>query len=272
MDGNFLLYSVRMRAARGGAHEDGGEHISGAERLVPEAEAETAAAALIARALSRGVSPDFVRLTMERIELAELARVPALPLTTIHAGGPAEARLQAERLLREAGVSDPAITLAFESLQNGFGSERVVLRGAALVDPLTGERLDPLTARGVRATHFDYAPGARDAVAAHLAEQGLTHFRTLDALAVATKVLWSGVRAELCWSDEPEYIAGYVAAPICGYTRFPQFKPSGARGGRVFFVDRNQWETVRDRLERTPVWIDAGACLSDVSRPPRNVE
>ena len=28
------LYSVRMRAAQGGPHENGGHHISGAERMV----------------------------------------------------------------------------------------------------------------------------------------------------------------------------------------------------------------------------------------------
>ncbi|MCX7781956.1 MAG: 6-carboxyhexanoate--CoA ligase, partial [Negativicutes bacterium] len=28
-----MLYTVRMRAAQGGAHESGGRHISGAERL-----------------------------------------------------------------------------------------------------------------------------------------------------------------------------------------------------------------------------------------------
>ena len=30
------LYSIRMRSAEGGAHEHGGRHISGAERIVDE--------------------------------------------------------------------------------------------------------------------------------------------------------------------------------------------------------------------------------------------
>lgn len=29
-----MLYSVRMRAAEGGSHEQGGKHISGAEKLI----------------------------------------------------------------------------------------------------------------------------------------------------------------------------------------------------------------------------------------------
>ena len=45
-----------------------------------------------------------------------------------------------------------------------------------------------------------------------------------EALALATKVIWSGVVAELCWSDEPEYVAGYVATARHGSVRFPNFK------------------------------------------------
>ena len=31
-----MLYSIRMRASQGGPHEEGGRHISGAERILPE--------------------------------------------------------------------------------------------------------------------------------------------------------------------------------------------------------------------------------------------
>ena len=74
-----------------------------------------------------------------------------------------------------------------------------------------------------------------------LAAIGLTHFRTREALALATKVAHApGIIAELCWSDDPDYTAGYVASPRIGYVRFPVLKlPDDPRGGRVFFVDRN---------------------------------
>jgi 6-carboxyhexanoate--CoA ligase len=85
---------------------------------------------------------------------------------------------------------------------------------------------------------MDFAPGVRARLRQKLEAQGLGHFRTLEALAVATKVLWSGVLAELCWSDDPEYEAGYVATPAAGYARFPHFKPRGAVGGRAFFLAR----------------------------------
>lgn len=31
-----MLYSVKMRSAQGGPHEQGGRHISGAERILSE--------------------------------------------------------------------------------------------------------------------------------------------------------------------------------------------------------------------------------------------
>ena len=33
-----MVYSIRMRSAQGGPHEQGGSHISGAERLVSESD------------------------------------------------------------------------------------------------------------------------------------------------------------------------------------------------------------------------------------------
>ena len=35
------LYSIRMRGAEGGPHEEGGRHISGAERIVEESDLES---------------------------------------------------------------------------------------------------------------------------------------------------------------------------------------------------------------------------------------
>ena len=45
------LYSVRMRAAQGGPHENGGHHISGAERIVKLEDVGTIAQSLAERAL-----------------------------------------------------------------------------------------------------------------------------------------------------------------------------------------------------------------------------
>ncbi|NIQ93878.1 MAG: hypothetical protein GWN87_06430 [Desulfuromonadales bacterium] len=59
-----------------------------------------------------------------------------------------------------------------------------------------------------------------------------------EAMVLAAKVISTpGVLAELCWSDDPSYTAGYVASPEAGYQRLTHLKPFGERlGGRAFFV------------------------------------
>ena len=60
------LYSVRMRAAQGGPHENGGHHISGAERIVKLEEVGAIAQSLAERALhhSKGTA-DFINITVD---------------------------------------------------------------------------------------------------------------------------------------------------------------------------------------------------------------
>mgnify|MGYP001615742007 FL=1 len=60
-----------------------------------------------------------------------------------------------------------------------------------------------------------------------------------EAIILATKVAnATDTIAELCWSDDPSYQAGYVASKRLGYVRFPYLKEEGSPfGGRAFFVD-----------------------------------
>lgn len=232
-----------MRAAAGASHEEGGRHLSGAERLVPREAVTRVTRELYGRAEAQGLEPDYLRLTVERVAPEQIARTPCLPVTTSAAADPAAARRAASELLRAAGVSVTAVERGFTLLERGARAAGAPARGAALLHAETGARLDPDPERGVRARHFDYSPEARQELEAALRAHGLEHFRIREALAVATKVLWSGVLAELCWSDAPDYTPGYVAARAAGYIRFPHFKPPGAAGGRVFYlaeaVERN---------------------------------
>lgn len=231
------LFSVRMRAAAGGPHERGGTHVSGAERLVGEGEVEATLAALFQRARERGLPPDFIRFTVEAVAPGEVFRVPALPVTPLRTSGPEEAERAARQVLDAAGVGERAVESAFRGLRDGWNASGRPLRGAALIDLRTGARLEPDPERGVRVSRLDYSAEGRAAADRELTRHGLTHFRVREALAIATKVLWAGVAAELCWSDEPDYTTGYVATVSRGYVRFPGFKPPGARGGRAFFID-----------------------------------
>jgi len=81
-----------------------------------------------------------------------------------------------------------------------------------------------------------------------------------EALVLAAKVLSApGIVAELCWSDDPDYTAGYVASPVHGYVRFPHLKPPGdERGGRAFFFRSEEMdiERVIDYLEHAAFLVD----------------
>lgn len=249
------VYSVRMRAAAGGPHEDGGRHVSGAERLVDAVDVADAVSSLTRRAMDREAETDFVRITIDRLRRSDVETTQVLKLRTTPAMAPAESISHARLLLVESGIAKEAVDAAFAWLMGSTAAG--ALRGARLVDSRSGADLTPDAKRGVRASRFDYAPGAAGVVEAALSDVGLTHFRTREALALATKVIWAGVAAELCWSDEHGYVAGYVATPRDGYVRYADFKPAGAVGGRIFFIDRSKIrpEPVVDLLERQSLWI-----------------
>jgi len=243
------VVSVRMRASLAGCH------VSGAERLAPAEMADAVARELDARARSRRPAPDNVVVHCEPVDPAAIACAPVLPVTTIEADRPLSARPAASELLVRSGVSPEAVDRAFCGLVAGWHANGPI-RGAAIVDRASGRRLDTRADRGVRVSRFDYAPDAAEPARAALADAGLGHFRTAEALALATKTLWAGVSAELCWSDDADYVAGYVATPESGYCRFDRFKPDGAVGGRAFFVDPGvDVDVLIERLERAPLWI-----------------
>ena len=91
-------YSVKMRAARGGAH------ISGAEKIVPASAVPKVASVLVERALThaKGV-PDFINLKVESQE-GPLPRLKALKVTTSATRTAEEGRAVAAKLLRGAGI------------------------------------------------------------------------------------------------------------------------------------------------------------------------
>lgn len=251
------LFSVRMRASLEAPHEGGGRHVSGAERLVPEEELETATLELLRRARERSIPAEHIRISVDEVSLDRVHRSQCLDVRTLPAVGPDASSELAETILAQASIAPTAIDAAFTLLKQGADGGGLPLRGAALLDAVTGERLDPDAARGVRASRFDFAPEVRDEVRRALVQASLGHFRTYEALAVATKVHWAGVAAELCWSDDPDYVAGYVATASAGYVRFPQFKPAGATGGRVFFVrDRTHTASLMERLQHECLLID----------------
>lgn len=254
------LYSVKMRAAQGGPHEAGGRHISGAERIVPAAEVAAAAGQLVLRAQGheRG-RPDFINIKIEALAGEDIRELTSLPVRTIHAGDCGEGLLLAGKLLELAGIEPEVARRGMNYLLEGPAPGEGNMRGAILLDVRTGCRLEPDPGRGVRVAYMDYHPSVVEELAQKLAVYDLDRNHVREALCLATKVASvPSVAAEICWSDDPGYTAGYVAAAGLGYLRLDHLKEKGSeRGGRVFFFDprRGQLDDAVERLEREPCLI-----------------
>lgn len=248
-----MLYSVRMRAAQGGAHENGGRHISGAERLVAADEISRTALDMVERAIShsRGQA-DFINIQIDLVEAEQIKRVPLLPIRTLAVDNYQQGRYAALGQLEAAGVSETAARKGMEQLLALDDS----LRGAMLVCAETGRRMDDSGRRGIRVSRMDSSDtvGYRQ----FLAEQGLGGAHAREAMLLAAKVISApGVVAELCWSDDPDYTAGYVAFSQ-GYTRVTHLKELGSpHGGRVFFIKPDtQLAQLEQYLQSQPVLVE----------------
>lgn len=250
-----MLYSIRMRSAINGPHEEGGSHISGAERIVREEELEELGKELINRALhhSKGKA-DFINIRIDTLEEEKIQVVEALHITSSEVESYEEGRLLGKALLVKAGISEIALEKAFTLLE-GLSLN---MRGAIVLDAITGERLDEIPSRGVRVSHMDVwdKKKARD----NLEARGLGNIHVQEALVLASKVLSSpGIVAELCWSDDPDYVTGYVSYGQT-YHRITKMKNYGSpMGGRVFFVaSHTDYEKVRHYLEEESVLVRIG--------------
>lgn len=254
-----LLYSIRMRAS------SGNRHVSGAERIVSPNKLDSAVHELVTRAQCKKVAPEKIIVTIEHLGNIPIRTLTALDVVTVNTPDMTTARSAASRILRSLGISQKSAAVALDLLSNGATPDGHNIRGAMIIDSQEGTRLELDHERGVRVSRFDWTNEALDTIMRKLASTGLTHFRTHEALALATKVAYApGMVAELCWSDEPDYTAGYVASPSIGYVRFPILKlQDDPRGGRVFFVDRNtlDMDAFIHYLQLEPVLIiDSGKC------------
>ena len=237
------LYSVRMRAAQGGPHEKGGHHISGAERIVKLEEVGAIAQSLANRALhhSKGTA-DFINITVDLIPPEKITYIDCLKVEEHKTCSISESHQLATELLQGPNISEVAVHKAI-SLLKGLDKS---MRGAMLVDAITGERLDTGD-RGVRVSHMDSFDSESLGDNEHMRE----------ALVLASKVQSAeGIVGELCWSDDPDYTVGYVACNGV-YHRIPNMKELGSNiGGRVFFVRSDiDSESVIEYLERAPVLV-----------------
>lgn len=247
-------YSVRMRAALHGPHEQGGKHISGGELLCTYTELQSAVHTLLEKGInhSRG-NPDFMQIQFELIR-EPIAQIEPLPIKTHVVDSVEHGRQLARELLEKSGLKPSIIEKAWAEMSTSTG-----IRGAILIDTSTGKRLDTRQDKGVRVSRMDWlSPNFEQwAEACNMPK----HPRIKEALVLATKVSkHPATIAELCWSDDPEYTTGYVASKELGYQRISQLKEAGdERGCRIFFVDGStDVHAYIHYLEKQPVFIHWG--------------
>lgn len=220
-----MMYSIRMRAAKGGAHEKGGHHVSGAERIVPNSNIHEVTEKMIERALHHAKGrADYINITIEAIEDDSITYINALPIKVVEADSKEVGREKGKQILMTAQISEIAVDKAIDRLTSLSKN----MRGAILLDAISGERLDTSGERGIRVSHLDAA--YKNDILSH-------KFHMQEALVLASKVAnSSNILGELCWSDDPDYIVGYVACNGV-YYRIRQMKDyNDPMGGRVFFI------------------------------------
>lgn len=247
-----MVYSIRMRSAKGGPHELGGLHISGAERLSEEIDLASNIESMVKRALyhTKGKA-DFIRLTIEEILQEKIKYVNLLPIKNYTGDHVSDGRQKAKELLISAGVNVKAIEIGIKSLDELKDN----MRGAMILSSKTGNRLDCLGNRGIRVSRMDSVNEAN--LKKWLEKQNYTGIHIREAIILASKVVFhSDVVAELCWSDDPEYTTGYVATKEY-YNRIVPLKDYGSqKGGRIFFVkDDTNIKNLQEYLEKQPVFI-----------------
>ncbi len=247
-------YSVRMRAAKDGSHEHGGKHISGGELLSTYSDIKLAVNALLEKGLthSRG-KPDFMQIQFEYIN-EPIKLVKPLQIQTNEVESEEEGHALAWELLEKVGVPRKIIEKAYKQSTKYLG-----IRGAILFDIHSGERIDDRNEKGVRVSKMDWLDTNFEKWANH--NQMPPNSRLKEALVLATKVSeHPATIAELCWSDDPDYITGYVASENLGYQRITKLKEYGdERGCRIFFVDCSKdLNSYIHYLEKQPVFIQWG--------------
>lgn len=233
------IYSLKMRASKHTGSIQ--EHVSGAEKILPQHELPQQMEALLSRALHHAKGKaDFINLKIEAVAPENLQYIEALPVSTHEAATPAEGRQFMCQIMTELGLLPDKCQKILELFQATYG-----MRGAMLLDVDTLERLEPDQQRGIRATYMDSIAPKGEAKAIC---DGKNHFQ--EALVLASKVLSApNIIGELCMSDDPDYITGYIATQDKGYIRITQLKEMGCPDGGRIFLYRGPKSQVEDCIK-----------------------
>lgn len=247
--GNY--YSVRMRASKNGSNDHDGKHISGGELISTYSDLKQAMNFLIEKGLthSRG-KPDSMHIQFEVIN-EPIKLLKPLQVETNEVESAEKGQVLACGFLEKVGIPKKIIEKVYKKITDYSGT-----RGALLFDVHSGERIDDRSEKGVRVSRMDWLDTNFEKWADHFKMP--RNSRVKEALVLATKVSkHPATIAELCWSDDPDYLTGYVSSKKIGYQRITKLKEYGdERGCRIFFVDSSvDLTSYIDYLEKQPIFI-----------------
>lgn len=221
------IFCVKMRASE----EKNGisKHISGAEKILAENELFDCVDSLIKRGLHHDKGEaDFLNIKIEKIEKDKIEYLEALKVSTVEVESYQEGLNEIDKFLKEISAA------GLEKIKP-FLEETYAMRGAMLLDVNKLVRLEPDKSRGIRATYMD-----REREENENFSLSKNHYE--EAIVLATKVAnCPGIIGEICISDDPDYVTGYVASKQCGYRRITKLKEKGSEnGGRIFLFDSSK--------------------------------
>lgn len=233
-------YSVKMRAS------EGKKHVSGAEKIISREQIDQCVEQLVRRGMTHPKGdPDLLSVKIEKIEEEAILYLEALPVRTVEVEDARGGLEEVRGFLRRLGLARAGEIM-------DLLSQTYAMRGAMLLDVDTLERLEPDRARGVRATYMDVERKDRTAFG-----DGKDHYS--EAIVLATKVAHApNIIGEICISDDPDYVTGYVASRAEGYVRITRMKePGSENGGRIFLYrgDRREAEQTIAFLQKQPVVV-----------------
>lgn len=249
------LYSIKMRAS---AH---GRHISGAEKIIADSRISPCASRLLQRGLTHPKgSPDLLNIKIERLQGKDILYLDALAVSTAEVSDVREGMQEIRKFLGSLHLANIENIIALLS-------ETYSMRGAILLDVDTLERLEPDPGRGVRATYMDQENGQENGETACASPKD--HYQ--EAIVLATKVANApNIIGEICISDDPGYVTGYVASRSSGYRRITKVKEYGSEnGGRIFLYrgSRDEVKKTISYLENQPVLIRNVQPLEQKEKP-----
>jgi 6-carboxyhexanoate--CoA ligase len=243
-----------MRAAANDSDGKERQHLSGCERLVSGNQVATVVQDLFQRILThtRGEA-DTINIQIDKIDKARIRLIPALKIESLEFATVKQAHGSAIDSLVEFGVSKVAACKGVELVKN----LSVSMRGGMILDAITGERVDNAGVRGIRLSHMDCEN--ESVFLNFLAESGLGGEKVREAVILASKAAFTrDYIAELCWSDDPYYVTGYVASKEIYRRLSPMKLKENNMGGRVFFVKPNpDLDGLIDFFEHQPVLVKA---------------